>query len=308
MSRKQWIGLVILLLIVTAAELCFYFTDRWLKQQEAPYLLVLQPEREDAFHHYLDSLSEAEQTARRALYATHYRTHPQPFDPNTADSALLVTVGLKPWMAHNLIRYRTAGKVFRQKDDLRRLYGMTDSLYATLAPYIQIDTTRADSFTRAQRGFNEVLSRLDTLFPRTVKRDTILDLNTADTAELQLLRGVGRYTAIQILRYRRDLGGYHSTNQLYEIAAYYRLADHFPTDRIDSLLPHLIADKALITPIAVNSASVRILSRHPYISYPQAEQIYNLRRRKHRLHAIEELSAIFTPDELQRLAPYLSLE
>lgn len=311
MSRKQWIGLIILVLMVTGAELCVYLTDRWSERHPAPELLEMQPEREEAFTHYLDSLREAEYAARRAQYASRYQKpaiHLQPFDPNTADSTLLVTVGLKPYMAKNLIRYRAAGKVFRRRDDLRQLYGMNDSLYATLAPYIQIDTTRADSLSRVRRGVYEATTKDDTLFARAVKRDTILELNTADTAELQLLRGVGRYTAIQIVRYRRDLGGYHSPQQLYEIADYYHLADRFPAERIDSLLPHLYADTTLITPIAVNSTSVRMLSRHPYISYPQAEQLYDLRRRKLRLHALEELSTIFTPDELQRLAPYLSME
>ncbi|MBQ7531692.1 MAG: helix-hairpin-helix domain-containing protein [Paludibacteraceae bacterium] len=311
MSKKQWIGFAILVLLVTAVELCVRLTDRWLDRQPKDELLVFQPEREEAFQHYLDSLSEAEYATRQARYAARYPKQVirlRPFDPNTADSTLLVTVGLKPWMAHNLIRYRQAGKVFRQKDELRRLYGMTDSLYATLAPYIQIDTLANDTVSRFHQGLigGMLGSNADSsLFSCHSKRDTVLDLNTADTAELQLLRGIGRYTAVQIVRYRQALGGYYSPNQLYEISQYYNLP-HFPSaERIDSLLPHLFADTTLITPIHVNRASVKQLQRHPYISYPQAQQLYDLRRRKLRLSSLDDLSAIFNPDERRRLAPYL---
>ena len=103
---------------------------------------------------------------------------------------------------------------------------------------------------------------------------------------------------MQIIRYREALGGYYSVNQLYEI-------NGLPTERVDSLLTHLYADTTLIVPIDVNRATVRQLQRHPYISYPQAEQLYDLRRRKIRLSSLDELSAIFTADERRRLAPYL---
>ncbi len=303
MSKQQWIGLVIVLLMVTAVETCVYLTRKWQAAHPAPELFALQPEREQAFLSYLDSLDESERAARRAQYASRYQQpviHLQPFDPNTADSTLLVTVGLKPWMARNLIRYRNAGKVFRRPEDLQRLYGMNDSLYSTLLPFIQIDTAMfASSF-----GIGNIISDTDTVItaytPR-IKRDTILDLNTADTTELMLLRGVGRFTAMQIIRYRQALGGYYSTSQLYEIS-------EIANDRIDSLLPHLYADTSLITPIDVNRASVKQLYRHPYISYKQAEQLYDLRRRKLRLHSPDELSAVFSPDERQRLLPYLRFD
>lgn len=303
MSKQQWIGLVIVLLMVTAVETCVYLTRKWQAAHPAPELFALQPEREQAFLSYLDSLDESERAARRAQYASRYPQpviRLQPFDPNTADSTLLVTVGLKPWMARNLIRYRNAGKVFRCPEDLQRLYGMTDSLYSTLLPFIQIDTAAlAGSF-----GMCRVVSGTDTVItaytPR-IKRDTILDLNTADTTEFMLLRGVGRFTAMQIIRYRQALGGYYSTSQLYEIS-------EIANDRIDSLLPHLYADTSLITPIDVNRASVKQLYSHPYISYKQAEQLYDLRRRKLRLHSPDELSAVFSPDERQRLLPYLRFD
>lgn len=312
MSKKQWIGFCSIILMVTAVELCAHFTKRWLDRQTLPELLTFQPEREEEFQLYLDSLREAQYAARRSQYAhSSGQVHPQPFDPNTADSALLVTVGLKPWMARNLIRYRNAGKVFRRPDDLRRLYGMTDSLYAALVPYIMIDTLAVDTISGFYKGLIGVSSESNAdslLFSYRPKRDTILDLNTADTAELQLLRGIGRFTAVQIVRYRQALGGYYSVSQLSEIGSCYSIPHFLPAERLDSLLPHLYADTTLITPISVNRASVKQLYRHPYISYPQAQQLYDLRRHRVTLHSLNDLNSIFTPDELLRLTPYLRFD
>lgn len=296
MSKNQWIGLACLLLIVVALELCAYLTRRRAEQQSLPELLTMQPECEEAFLAYLDSLSQAHYAERRAQYSRKRNTIPiclQPFDPNTADSTLLVTVGMKPWMAHNLLRYRQAGKVFRKKEELRSLYGLNDSLYATLEPYIQID-----SVVSGGKGGENAGLVLSNTYP---KRDTVLELNTADTTELMLLRGVGRYTAIQIIKYRNDLGGYYAAEQLYEIR-------EIPAERVDSLIPHLYADTARIEPIQVNHASIRRLQRHPYISYRQAEQVYDLRRSKIRLRSMSELAGIFTEDEQQKLRPYMLFE
>ena len=270
--------------MVAAVEVTVHYVRQWIEAQSVPELIEWQPEREEAFEQYMDSLSEAEYTARKATYA---KQHPkpairlQPFDPNTADSVLLVEVGLQPWMAKNLIRYREAGKVFRQPEDLRRLYGMNDTLYATLAPYIQID-----SVYRAGAGQR-----------RTDSVQTAYRIKK-DTSALQLLRGVGRYTAVQIVRYRQALGGYYAVSQLYEI-------NELPKERVDSIVRHLFVDTMLITPIDVNRATMKQLQRHPYISYSQAEQMYELRRRRVQLHAMDELTGIFSADERLRLAPYL---
>jgi len=292
-SRQQWIGLAIVVLMVAAVEVTVHYTRRWREAQTEEELLVMQPEREEAFERYMDSLSEAEYAARKAEYARLYPklvVRLQPFDPNTADSALLVEVGLQPWMARNLIHYREAGKVFRKAEDVRSLYGMNDTLYATLAPYIQID-----SVYRAGAGQRRTDS-VQTAY--RIKKDTLLELNSADTAVLQLLRGVGRYTAVQIVRYRQALGGYYAVSQLYEI-------NELPKERVDSIVRHLFVDTMLITPIDVNRATMKQLQRHPYISYSQAEQMYELRRRRVQLHAMDELTGIFSADERLRLAPYL---
>lgn len=139
----------------------------------------------------------------------------------------------------------------------------------------------------------------------TAKRDTILDLNTADTMSLQYLRGIGPYIAKRIVWYRQDLGGFVSKEQLREMDDLCRY-DKDTTHRFkfDSVLPHLVVDTSLVQRLPINTMTAAKLSRHPYINYTQARAIYELRRRKFNLQP-EDLTKVLSEEEAQRLMPYI---
>ena len=139
-------------------------------------------------------------------------------------------------------------------------------------------------------------------FAPRVKKDTILDLNHCDTAELQLIRGIGRYTAVQIVQYRERLGGFYSPEQLKD--------EVFAKLNLDTLLYRFTADVEAVQRMDVNQCSIDRLQRHPYLRYEQAKAIYNLRRKKVHLESIEDLRALpeMTEEEIQRVSPYLRFE
>ncbi len=140
---------------------------------------------------------------------------------------------------------------------------------------------------------------------RTRKRDTILNLNTADTTTLQYIRGIGPYIAKQIIWYRRDLGGFVSTEQLRDIEVLCRYdRDTAHRFKFDTVLPHLMVDSVPPKRIMVNSASIGTLAKHPYINYEQAKALYELRRRKYQLQP-KDLIQVFNEEQAQRLMPYL---
>lgn len=139
-------------------------------------------------------------------------------------------------------------------------------------------------------------------YAKKVKKDTILDLNHCDTTELQLIRGIGRYTAVQIIQYRERLGGYYSPEQLKDEA--------LGKFSLDTLLYHFIVDTAAIQRIPINTCPIERLQRHPYIRFEQAKAIYNLRRKSTRLNSIEDFRSLpeMREDEVKRVAPYLSFD
>ena len=191
---------------------------------------------------------------------------------------------------HQQKKYRTWEE---RKDSMRRV----DSIrYAEWAKERQqrYDSARlADSLWRDSVGWR---------FEPKVKTDTILDLNTADTAELQLIRGIGSYTARQIIWYREQLGGYYSPEQL--------LDETFRGLRLDTLTRCFFATLDSLKPIDVNHSSVDRLQRHPYLRYRQAKAIYEFRRRQIRLNDINQLTALPELDsvDLERLKYYLCFE
>lgn len=62
----------------------------------------------------------------------------RPFDPNTVDYDGLRRLGLSKHEAVSLLKYRAAGKIFRIPEDVTLCYGISDSIYRRLAPYIRI--------------------------------------------------------------------------------------------------------------------------------------------------------------------------
>ena len=81
----------------------------------------------------------------------------QPFDPNADEYEQMRSSGVPSHIAASIVRWRSYGKVYRIREDLTQVSGMTDSIYALLKPYIII----ADSLS----------PRRSTSAPRPAKPD-----------------------------------------------------------------------------------------------------------------------------------------
>lgn len=215
----------------------------------------------------------------------------QSFNPNTADSCTLVRLGFKPWQAKNILKYRAKGGKYRKAEDLKRLYGMTDSMYTALEPYIQIPQEGTTGEQNQQDGSTKGYIQ---------KKDTILNLRTADTTELKMIRGIGSYRAKMIVRYREQLGGYARVEQMME-------AKGMEKANADSILPHFYIDSVVVEKLALNRLRPEILSRHPYLSFEQAKAIYEYRRKRIRIKSADELKKIkeLKEEDIEKLLIYL---
>lgn len=236
-----------------------------------------------------DSLQRA---ARRKLPAA---AELFPFNPNEADSATLLRVGLKPWQVRNLLKYRRKGGRWRSADDFRRLYGLTEEEFQRLRPYIIIPPSAEEN----QNSLAKESGRRDSLrriYPEKFGELTVLSLNAADTTLLQRIPGIGRYRAAQICRYRERLGGYISTEQLREIG-------DLP-DGIEQWFE--IGAGETPRQIDVNKSDFKTLLRHPYLSYNQVCAIMRFRQKYGSLRSWSDLrnSPDFSETDFQRLAPY----
>lgn len=227
------------------------------------------------------------ETGRRKLSA---------FDPNTADSTLLLSLGLQPWQVRSIYRYRAKGGIYRQPSDFARLYGLTVKQYKELLPYIHI----SDEYKPAAEVYGRtdaVRSGRDTLrYPVKLQPGQYVTLDDADTASLRKVPGIGRYYASRIVRYRNDLGGYVSVAQLSEI-------EGIP----EAALSYFRVTGGAVRKLNLNRLTLNELKHHPYINFYQARRIIDYRRLKGSLHSIDDLRLLkdFSQRDIERLRPYV---
>ncbi len=222
------------------------------------------------------------------------------FDPNTADSATLLRLGLAPWQVRNIYRYRARGGRYHRPEDFSRLYGLTKGDYDRLAPYIRI----ADKYKLMSDLYPRGLPGKDTAEfypPRQEKlpEGTRVELNAADTATLKKIPGIGSYYARKIADYRDRLGGFVSVAQLKEL-------EDLPED----VGKWFTVSPMVRRPLQVNRMSVGALRRHPYLNFYQSRVIVEHRRKYGPIKELRALSLYeeFTPSDLERLRPYVSFE
>ena len=221
-----------------------------------------------------------------------------PFNPNTADSMTLLRVGLKPWQVKNLMAYRRAGGRWKDADDFKRLYGLSDEEFQRLRPYVQIPpAVKEVYFTEHDRARQDSLHHLR---PEKFTQLTVLDLNTVDTLTLRKIPGIGMGYSRSIVSYRERLGGFVSVAQLKDI-------EGLPA-RIEEWFS--IEEQVAVRTISINKSDFKTLVRHPYLSYEQVKVITTHIRKYGPLRSWKDLQLYpeFTPKDFERLTPYFVFE
>ena len=292
LTGEQWLGLLVLAVLFVGGMVA----TKYLRPEAEPVIMV-----EDSVKTNFKDYQAKQDSVYKAKWKKTYKRDTieirmQMFDPNTVDSITLLHLGFKPWQAKNMLKYRAKGGKYRKKEDMKKLYGMTDSMYIALEPYICItlenvlvDSAQVDS------------AKMDSLPKwRSIKKDTILNLRTADTTELKMIRGIGSYRAKMIVRYREQLGGYARVEQMLEARGMDKVV-------ADSILPHFYIDSVIVNKMPVNKMRPEVLQRHPYLNFEQAKAIYEYRRKHIRIKSAEELKKIkgLSSEDIEKIVIYL---
>lgn len=217
------------------------------------------------------------------------------FDPNTADSATLIAAGMPAPAVRGLLRYRSKGGRLRQPADLRKLYALSPQQADALLPFVRIAAT---GHTPALPPYTASAAQ-----PVQAPARIMVDINKADSVEMQALPMVGAKRAGMIVRYRESLGGFINPEQLTEVWGI--------TDTVlQKMKPFIRFGGANPRRIDLNTATEADLKQHPYIRWQLAKLIIAYRQQHGPYNSVNDLLKIHVVEAqwLQKVKPYLQVQ
>ncbi|MFZ6052719.1 helix-hairpin-helix domain-containing protein [Halocola ammonii] len=212
---------------------------------------------------------------------------PFEFDPNGLPVEKWMKLGLTRKQAETIKRYEASGGSFETKRDVLNLWQVDEDLYEKLKPYILLPETFEQNFERYKEKAEIVK----------------VEINSADTASLKKVRGIGSFFAEQIVEYREELGGYHSLDQLMEVY----LAEE---EKVVKWKSQLELDSSSLRKLNVNTATAEELWKHPYLEWKHANAIVSYREQHGLYKSTSDILKIVIIDQsrFDKIKPYLTIE
>jgi competence ComEA-like helix-hairpin-helix protein len=223
-------------------------------------------------------------------YKQKIELHPFKFNPNTLEESRWVEMGFTVRDAASIQKFRSKGGKFKQKEDLKKLYCVSPDRYSQLETYIQLpEVIEAKQTVEIKEKYALKVVRVE--------------LNKADTFELQTLKGIGKYWARRIYKYREQLGGFYRSEQLLEMKG-------FPDSIFQQIKSLVFCDENRIRKIPLNTIPLEELNKHPYCWYGVGKTIVNYRTKHGPFSKPEELIKIYNlrPETYEKLVHYLTFE
>ncbi|GAB3827871.1 hypothetical protein GCM10028895_40650 [Pontibacter rugosus] len=229
----------------------------------------------------------------------------RPFNPNQLTVEEWQAFGLPKYLAQRILNYRTKIGDLTYKAELGTIYGLPDSVFQRLYPYIQLPEERPSKYKK-DRYANRPAPNPAWSNSRPPREKFILapfNINTTDTTQLKQIRGIGSKLSARIIKYRNGLGGFYSMAQLQEVYG-------LPPEIVDSLQKYTFVPKSYTpAPLNINTATADELKAHPYISSNVARAIVAYREQHGRYSQVEEVRQVklVTAELFEKLRPYLTL-
>ncbi|RZK59293.1 MAG: hypothetical protein EOO91_05595 [Pedobacter sp.] len=291
-TKREYNGLLALMSILLLVSVLPYFYSAYfvkssfITNDEAIALkqLVLVNQQQPTYHSRVRNQIEDNEASPAILFN---------FDPNKINLQQWQKLGLSAKQAQSIVNYRNKGGKFYKPEDLQKMYTITPEKYQALLPYIEIeDTGFANKFEK--KIYPEKT-------PYVKKELAIIEVNGADTLQLDEIKGVGAAFARRIANYRDRLGGFYKKEQLLEVYGLDSL-------KFSEIKDQVRIDITNIKKININTAEFEDLKNHPYLKYKQINAIVQYRKQHGKFNNIDDLKkvVILTPQIIQNLAPYLN--
>lgn len=274
-TKKEWNGMVVLVLLIAAVLAVPYlyqlgYKDNTINQTELNHALAIL------------SKAKIDSTQTTISGAKITNTGLFDFNPNNLPAEKWKQLGLSDQQINNIKSYEAKGGHFYRNADLQKIYGITPEDYKRIEPYIDIPQNGEYISNKLQPG-------------------ATIEVNTADSAKLTEVRGIGPSFSMRIIRYRDRLGGFYHKEQLLEVFG-------VDTTKYNEIKDQLTIDPSKVTRLKINSISLPSLQQFPYLNYKQVNAVIQYRAQHGKYNSINDLAnvAILTPEVLRKIEPYLS--
>jgi len=211
------------------------------------------------------------------------------FDPNTLDEKGWLKLGLNTRTIATIQNYLAKGGRFKEPEDIKKIWGLTEDLADKLMPYIQIVK---EEYTTATKPVYE--KQHYAIEP--------VNINTADSTALDALPGIGFTLARRIIAFREKLGGFYAVEQVQET---FGLADSI----YQKIKPRLVTGNTAVKQLNINTVSFDVLKNHPYCRFTVANAIIQYRNQHGNFNSLPDLKKVVavTDEVYNKLLPYLHL-
>lgn len=257
---------------------------RFYKKEDLAKIYVVSEEQFKRVENYIDIPSTSESQKGKAEEVLDLVLNPEyfEFDPNTISLKEWQKLGLSKKQGDVILNYISKGGRFYKKEDLKKIYSITEEQFKNLEPYIRIDEAKT---------------------VQSSSSNIIVEINSADSLQLIQVRGIGASYASRILKYRNKLGGFYNKEQLLEV---YGLNQ----DKYNQIESSFRVDLGNIKKININQATVKELIKHPYLDYQLAKKIVEVRGFNGDFNSVEELIEfkLIEKEIFERIKYYLSVK
>jgi competence protein ComEA len=299
--------LIVLIILVTAAPYAYSLViknDYGREDYLVVKRLILKNETKNVASKFVGGSYE-----RKPTHIARKKTTLFYFDPNLIGKEEWMRLGLSEKQAGAILKYVEKGGQFRKVEDLKRMYTISPEKYLELSPYVKIPQAASSTLTNAKESGSSVSATPNRTpvaiatgnFTKTPKKPAVMvELNAADSAALDDIRGVGPAFALRILNYRERVGGYASKEQLLEVFG-------LDSSKYSEIKEQVRVDASLIRKININTATADNFKNHPYLRFKQINAIIQYRKQHGNYSNIADLSkvVVIPAETIARLAPYL---
>lgn len=315
-NKRERNGVFILLSIIAALVLYLNISSNFVNQEKVDFTKFdkevqefesgIEEKREYSNYSEKQAAREARLNGTETrLSGNEDKSERFNFNPNNLSEQDWKRLGLNEKQIKSIKKYESKGGKFRKKEDVKKMYCIKQEQYESLEPYIQIGSpvviARTPENTKSIFQDGKVENASSFNVPKT-ERVNIIELNSADSAMLTTIKGIGAFYAKNIIKHRNALGGFVNKEQLLEIWK-------FDQEKLSAIEKYIDIDESQIKKININTCEASDL-KSPYIKWTAANAIVNYRKNHGKYKTVDEIKKTDLVDEetYRKIVPYLVTE